>query len=391
MGGTGVMLDGSPLIGLSNVPANITVEATGPSGAVVTYASPTATDLVDPHPTITATPPSGSTFPLGTTTVTVKATDQAGNTASAQFIVNVQDTTPPVISDLPTSITVEATDPSGAVVTYTSPTATDLVDPHPTIIATLPSGSTFPLGTTTVTVTATDHSGNAASAQFTVNVQDTRPPVLSNVPANITVEATDPSGAVVTYTSPTATDRVDPHPTITTTPPSGGSFPLGSTTVAVTATDQAGNTTSATFIVTVLAPIPTSPQVVGIASVQSRKGLTAFIVVFNERPGFGFGERSWLVPRLRGGQEAWEDGVHQSRGDQEHPPKWWGDHGHDRSGPPRQTWSCGGDDPGGAHGGQRGVEPNQLLEYRLSLGFPAKQGLIPPYPRAPRGAARALP
>ena len=269
---------------ISNVPPNQTVEATGPAGAVVSYASPTAADLVDANPTITTTPASGSTFPLGTNTVIITATDHSGNTTSAHFTIDVQDTTPPVLANVPVSMTVEATGPAGAVVTYASPTATDLVDPHPIITATPPSGSTFPLGSTTVTVTATDHAGNTTSAHFTVDVQDTTPPVLANVPANLTVTATGPSGAVVTYPSATATDLVDPHPTIAATPPSGSTFPVGTTTVTVTATDPSGNAKSANFTVTVVAPTPTPtpPQVVEIASVQSRRGLTAFIVVFNE-------------------------------------------------------------------------------------------------------------
>ena len=267
---------------LADVPAGVTVEATGAAGAVVTYTTPTATDLVDPNPTVTATPPGGSTFPLGTTTVTVTATDHSGNSTSAHFTIDVQDTTPPVLANVPASMTVEATGPAGAVATFTIPTATDLVDPNPTISATPSSGSTFPLGTTTVTVTATDHSGNTTSAHFTIDVQDTTPPVLANVPANITVTATGPSGAIVTYSNATATDLVDANPAVTATPPSGSTFPLGTTTVTVTAGDLSGNTTSATFTVTVLAPPPPPPQVTGIASVQSRKGLTSFIVVFNE-------------------------------------------------------------------------------------------------------------
>ncbi|MDH5243096.1 MAG: HYR domain-containing protein, partial [Chloroflexota bacterium] len=51
------------------VPADITTEATGPSGAVVTY-SASATDDVDGTLTPTCVPASGSTFPLGATTVT---------------------------------------------------------------------------------------------------------------------------------------------------------------------------------------------------------------------------------------------------------------------------------------------------------------------------------
>jgi hypothetical protein len=67
------------------------------------------------------------------------------------------------------------------------------------------SGSVFPLGTTPVTVTATDTGGNTATCTFSVSVQDTLPPTLS-CPAAITVEAQAPAGAQVTYPQPTASD-----------------------------------------------------------------------------------------------------------------------------------------------------------------------------------------
>jgi hypothetical protein len=70
------------------VPANMTVPATGPSGAVVTF-SASAVDNVDGALTPTCTPASGSTFPVGSTTVTCRATDAAGNTGSASFSVTV--------------------------------------------------------------------------------------------------------------------------------------------------------------------------------------------------------------------------------------------------------------------------------------------------------------
>ena len=74
------------------VPANITAEATSGSGAVVTYSGQSASDLVDGVLPATCTPPSGSAFGLGSTTVTCTATDAAGNTGSASFTVTVQDT-----------------------------------------------------------------------------------------------------------------------------------------------------------------------------------------------------------------------------------------------------------------------------------------------------------
>jgi HYR domain/Right handed beta helix region len=68
---------------------NLVLQATGTSGAVATYALPTATDAAPANPAVTCNPPSGSTFPIGTTTVTCTATDAAGNTATRTFTVRV--------------------------------------------------------------------------------------------------------------------------------------------------------------------------------------------------------------------------------------------------------------------------------------------------------------
>jgi HYR domain len=60
-----------------------------------------------------------------------------------------------------------------AVVTYTAPTVTDNCDVSPTLVCSPPSGSTFSLGTTTVTCTATDDCGNQSQSTFTVTVTNT--------------------------------------------------------------------------------------------------------------------------------------------------------------------------------------------------------------------------
>ena len=147
---------------------DVTAEATGPGGAAVTYDSPATHDAVDGDGTATCTPPSGSTFALGHTTVECNATDAAGNSASSFFDVFVDDTTPPNLT-LPTDMTVQATSSSGAVVTF-SASATDIVDPAPVVVCTPASGSTFTVGTTTVNCTATDASGNSASGSFNITV-----------------------------------------------------------------------------------------------------------------------------------------------------------------------------------------------------------------------------
>jgi hypothetical protein len=74
---------------LLTLPANITVNATGPTGAVVTY-SASATDLVDGARAVTCSPASGATFAIGTTTVSCSAQDTRGNRANGTFRVTVQ-------------------------------------------------------------------------------------------------------------------------------------------------------------------------------------------------------------------------------------------------------------------------------------------------------------
>jgi HYR domain len=157
-------------------PAPVTAEATGPSGAVVSYGAASASDLVDGSVAATCAPATGSAFPLGSTTVTCSATDSAGNTGTATTSVLVHDTTPPVVTP-PMDITVSApasvgslgpTDPTIAAF-LAGATATDTVDPSPTI--TVAGPTSYPVGTTRrVTFTATDDSGNSASATATVTV-----------------------------------------------------------------------------------------------------------------------------------------------------------------------------------------------------------------------------
>jgi hypothetical protein len=228
------------------VPANITAEATSGAGAAVTFTA-SASDLVDGPVSVTASPASGSLFPLGTTTVTVTATDAHGNTASKSFKVTVLDTAPPSIT-VPANITAEATSAAGAAVSYTA-SATDEVDGPLAVTCSPPPGSVFPMGQTIVTVTATDSRGHKASKSFTVTVRDTTAPGIT-VPANITAEATSVAGAAVTFTA-SASDLVDGAVAVTYSPAPGSVFPLGTTTVTCTATDAHGNRATATFTVCV--------------------------------------------------------------------------------------------------------------------------------------------
>jgi hypothetical protein len=190
---------------------------------------------------------SGSTFPVGTTTNTFVATDASGNTATCSFTVTVADVQPPSIS-CPGNISVIATSAAGAAVTYTTPVGTDNCPGATTArIAGLASGSTFPLGTTTVTYKVTDAAGLSSQCSFTVTVVGVPPSI--HCPANIIVNnGAGQCGANVTFAA-TETAGI-PASTITYDHQPGSFFAVGTTTVTATATNAVGSS-SCTFTVTV--------------------------------------------------------------------------------------------------------------------------------------------
>jgi len=114
---------------------------------------------------------------LGQNLVTLTGTDPFGNATIAQTIVTVVDNLAPVIT-CPADITVTSTSALGAIVNYTAPVGTDNCSANTALTAGLASGSVFPIGTTVVTHTITDASGNTASCSFNVTV--TQSPVSCN-------------------------------------------------------------------------------------------------------------------------------------------------------------------------------------------------------------------
>ncbi|MGB8368200.1 MAG: HYR domain-containing protein [Verrucomicrobiia bacterium] len=144
-------------------PGNITVTTTNSGGAVVNY-NVTVSDGCPPI-TTNCVPPSGSVFPIGATTVNCSATDSCGQSNSCSFTVTVL----PLLSiTCPGNITVTTTNPDGAVVNYTVTVSGGC--PPITTNCVPPSGSVFPIGTTTVNCSATDSCGQSASCSFTVGV-----------------------------------------------------------------------------------------------------------------------------------------------------------------------------------------------------------------------------
>jgi hypothetical protein len=190
------------------LPADQTFEATSAAGALVHYTPATVTDPL-PNPTLVHAPANDTQFALGTTTVTATATDAAGNQAIGSFHVKVVDTTPPILT-VPGDQSFAATSAAGAFVHFTPATATDLVSTP--VIAylvnnqSITNDSQFPLGTTTVVVTATDAAGNQSSGSFHVTLKGT--PVFSG--------STAP-----TITYGTATDTISGHLAFDSVAPTG--------------------------------------------------------------------------------------------------------------------------------------------------------------------------
>jgi len=237
-------------------PANVSVEATG-SATTVAIGAATATDAVDGVLIPTNDAPVGG-FPVGITTVTYSATDNAGNIGTATQLVTVVDTTAPVIT-APVAVIASSGDNLPVAVTLGTATASDLVDAIVNITNDAPA--TFPVGVTTVTYSAADSAGNISTATqlITVNLVDVTAPVVT-APIAVTIEATGTLTTAVLGTA-TATDIVDGVLIPTNDAPITG-FPVGVTTVTYTATDIAGNVGSATQTVTVTdttVPVITAP------------------------------------------------------------------------------------------------------------------------------------
>ncbi|MDH3277978.1 MAG: HYR domain-containing protein, partial [Nitrosopumilus sp.] len=188
-----------------------------------------------------------------------------------EFNQSLPDTEPPVIA-AHSDVNAAATSPSGATVSYTSPTTTDNVDAPGVATCSPLSGTTFAIGITTVTCNATDAAGNSAiPTTFNVivsDIPDTEPPVIA-AHSDVNAAATSPSGATVSYTSPTTTDNVDAPGVATCSPLSGTTFAIGITTVTCNATDAAGNSAIPTTFNVIVSDIPdTQNQIAGWRSSQ---------------------------------------------------------------------------------------------------------------------------
>jgi large repetitive protein len=227
---------------ITGCPTNIVVQADATQcSAVVTWPEITASDDCG-IASIVSTHEPGGEFPLGTTSVTYTVTDGTGNISTCTFDVTVTDNTNPVITSCPADLTVPASTSCSAVVNWTLPQATD--NCQVTLTSTHIPGSVFPLGTTQVSYTAKDITGNQSTCTFLVTVVDQATPQFTSAPIDISVSAST-CQIPVSWTMPVVTDNCSFN--VTSTHNSGDLFSIGNTTVTYTATDLSGNKSSHAF------------------------------------------------------------------------------------------------------------------------------------------------
>ncbi|QIE60058.1 HYR domain-containing protein [Rasiella rasia] len=179
--------------------------------------------------------------------VTLTVTDAAGNSDSCTAMVTVEDMIPPAIT-CPGDISVNNDPGACAAIVSFAATATD--NCSAVVTYSQDPGTSFPVGTTTVTATATDPSGNTATCTFDVTVVDNEPPVAvcqditvqldatgnaSITPGDIDGGSTDNCGIAALGISPSTFTCAD----------------VGANTVTLTVTDVNGNSSTCTATVTV--------------------------------------------------------------------------------------------------------------------------------------------
>lgn len=232
-------------------PANMALSATaGRCDATANFNVP-ATDNCG-SVGVSCSPPSGSLFPIGATTVTCTAQDAHSNSSQCQFTVTVRDLDPPALQ-CPADLLVNClTNRCDAVVSF-APQASDNCS-GVNLTCAPASGTTFPKGTNAVTCTARDASSNSVNCTFKVVVRDAEQPRIF-CPGDLVVSTTnDQCRARVTF-SATVADNC-PGATVVCAPPSASFFNKGVTTVVCVATDAAGNTNRCSFSVTVNDTVP---------------------------------------------------------------------------------------------------------------------------------------
>ena len=242
------------------VDANENCEASLPDYTGDLTASDNCSDLASM--TVTQTPAASTTISGTTNSVTLKVEDEAGNFAEISFNVEIIDNTNPEITSTHNNQQVDAdANCEASLPDYTGDvTATDNCSDFTNMTVTqIPESGTIISGTSnTVTLTVTDEAENFAEVSFNVEVVDNTNPIITCIEN----QSIDLSEGETFYTvqgaefDPTSTDdncdlvsvENDFNNTATL---ENAQFPVGITTVEWTVTDNAANTATCSFEITV--------------------------------------------------------------------------------------------------------------------------------------------
>ncbi|MFT4543830.1 MAG: hypothetical protein ACI9EQ_000280, partial [Bacteroidia bacterium] len=212
-----------------------------------------STDNCDTDVALVQSPVSGSIV-SSNTTVTFTGTDDNLNATTCSFLIVLEDqTNPSIVCPGDQTVTLGA-NCQFVIQDYTGlSTSSDNCDPSLSVTQSPLAGSLIG-GSTVVTISSEDASGNVGTCTFSVLPNDTEDPTILACPNNI-VQDNDPAicGSVVTYATVTAIDNCAGIvvPALMAGGASGSVFDEGTTTVTYVATDDNGNTAECEFDVTI--------------------------------------------------------------------------------------------------------------------------------------------
>jgi|GEM_PF-5922930 len=244
-----VTVDDSEAPLFSNCPTNFTISNDlGSCGAIVNWTAPDLTDNCS-APTISASHLPGDFFPVGTTTVSYTGIDEAANQATdCTFSITVDDSEVPIAICRNLTIQLDATGNASITVDEVNNGSNGACG---AVVLTLDDYEfdCNDIGSTAVTLLATDSGGNTASCTAIIEVEDNIQPMITACPSSLNACGSQ----AIDWTPPVASDNCTVSISSNFTP--SAIFPEGTTTVLYTATDDGGNTASCSFDITIY-PVP---------------------------------------------------------------------------------------------------------------------------------------
>ena len=228
------------IIPILRAPEDIVIEATSLNQNEINLGEATVSDNGE---IVSMINDASQFFAIGDTIVTWSAADASGNVSNDTQLVSVVDTTAPEVLPLE-DVIVEAISINENIVSLVNPYISDIQE----VIIYKDAPELFTIGETIVTWIVTDASGNHSVSIQTVSIIDTTIPDFT-VPEDLTIEATSLEATFVEIGQAQAEDITGISSIANNAPET---FPLGSTVVSWSATDNYGNTVTDDQTITVV-------------------------------------------------------------------------------------------------------------------------------------------